>query len=172
MISVKEVLPQCGLFIFLMLFCVSSEAQTANHLMVGVGALYERGLDATVAFEHETENSNAWEYFANGYLQYKKDPEAGHITKQSFWHNYHTWSVGIAYKPCVVRGRNHHGNVRIGASGGSDSDHFVGGVHVGYEHTYYIQHGWALFWQVKEDVMFRADDHFRTGVALGVKIPM
>lgn len=147
-------------------------AQTENHITVGVGALYERGLDATVAYEHETQYRNAWEYFANGYIQYKKDPEAGHITKDSFWKNYRTWSLGVAYKPCVVRGRNHHGNVRIGASGGSDQDHFIAGAHLGYEHTYFLQKGWALYWQIKEDVIFRADDRFRTGVAVGIKIPM
>ena len=79
---------------------LTANAQTnSNHLMFGVGALYEKGLDATIAYEH---GSN--------------------------------WHLGIVYKPCVNRGRNHHGNVRIGASGGSDLHDFVGGVHLGYEH--------------------------------------
>ena len=50
------------------------------------------------------------------YVKYKEDPTVGHITSDSFWHNYNTWDVGIAYKPCVARGRNHHGNLRFGVS--------------------------------------------------------
>ena len=93
-------------------------SSNVNHLNLAVGALYERGLDATISYEHETRYHHAWEYFANGYIQWAEDPDAGHVTKQSFWHNYFTYSIGIAYKPCVVRGRNHHGNLRIGVSGG------------------------------------------------------
>lgn len=149
-----------------------ASAQTDRHVMVGIGALYEHGLDATLSFEKEDGDGNAWEFFANGYLKYEKDPDAGHYTKDSFWKSYNTWALGVAYKPCVTHGRNHKGNVRIGASGGSDKSKFVSGIHVGYEHTYYLSGGWALFWQVKEDVMFHAEDRFRTGVELGIKVPM
>ena len=45
----------------LSLFVVTkAHAQTNdNHLMVGVGALYEKGLDATIAYEHGTKYHNA-----------------------------------------------------------------------------------------------------------------
>ena len=77
-----------------------ANAQTnSNHLMFGVGALYEKGLDATIAYEHGSKYHNAWEYFATGYLQYDDDPNAGHVTKKSFWHNYNSWHLGIVYKP-------------------------------------------------------------------------
>lgn len=159
----------------LLFFCgMKGYAQTNNnHLMVSVGALYERGLDASIAYEHGTKYHNAWEYFATYYIQYDDDPEAGHITKKSFWNNYNSWHIGIAYKPCVNRGRNHHGNVRIGASGGSDLHDFVAGIHVGYEHTFALKHGWELFFRVKEDIVIpRSGDLFRTGVALGFKLPL
>lgn len=143
-----------------------------NHLLFSMGALYERGVDATIAYEHGSKYHNAWEYFAIGYLKYAEDPNAGHITKQSFWHTYNSWHVGICYKPCVNRGRNHHGNARLGASGGSDRHEFVGGIHVGYEHTYALKHGWELFFQVKEDVIIKGEDLFRTGVSLGIKLPL
>ena len=144
------------LFLIVAAMGMTAHAQTnSNHLMMGVGMLYERGLD-----------------FATGYLQYDDDPDAGHVTKKSFWHNYNSWHLGIAYKPCVNRGRNHHGNLRIGASGGSDLHDFVGGVHVGYEHSYALRYGWQLFFQVKEDVVIRGEDLFRTGLAVGVKVPL
>lgn len=150
----------------------SAQSSNQNRLMLGCGALYERGFDATVAYEHETKYHHAWEYFATGYLKYRDDPAAGHVTEKSFWDSYNTWHVGIAYKPCVSRGRNHHGNARLGVSGGSDRHRFVGGIHVGYEHSYALRYGWQLFFQVKEDVVIWGEDLFRTGLAVGVKVPL
>ena len=89
-----------------------------------------------------------------------------------FWHSYNIWNVGLAYKPCVTRGRNHHGNIRIGVSGGSDLHKFVGVGSLGYEHTFNLYNGWSVFFQVKEDVTMRGKDLFRTGGAIGVKIPL
>lgn len=143
-----------------------------NHIMLGVGCSYPRGLETVISYEHETEYHNAWEYFATGYLKYEKDPSAGHVTNDSFWHSYNTWTVGIAYKPCVTRGRNNHGSFRIGASCGSDLNKVIGVGHIGYEHTYNLYHGWSVFFQVKEDVVIRGKDTFRTGVFLGVKVPL
>lgn len=156
----------------IMLFSTVQAQTNDNHLLLSVGALYERGLDATIAYEHGSKYHNAWEYFATGYVQYDDDPDAGHITKKSFWHNYNSWHLGIAYKPCVTRGRNHHGNLRIGASGGSDTHDFVGGVHVGYEHTYALKNGWELFFQVKEDAIINSGMDWRTGISLGCKLPL
>lgn len=149
-----------------------AQSANSNRLLLGAGVLYERGLDATVAVEHETRYHNMWEFFANGYLKWDEDPEAGHITKKSFWDNYNTWCLGVAYKPCVSRGRNHFGNLRLGAGGGSDLHEFIGLVTLGYEHTYCLRGGWCLFFQVKEDVTICAKDLFRTGVEIGVKVPL
>lgn len=167
---------QLFLSFFVALLCgisATAQAQTnINHLMIGAGALYENGLDATVAVEHSTRYHTAWEYFATYYIKYADDPAAGHITQHSFWHNYNSWHIGAAYKPCVTRGRNHHGNLRLGVSVGSDLSKVVGGVHVGYEHTYALKRGWELFFQVKEDAVFKGEDMFRTGVAVGIKAPL
>ena len=123
--------------------------QNSDRISLGFGCLYERGLDVTLSYEYETKYHNAWEYFANG-----------------------SYGFGFAYKPCVARGRNHHGNMRIGASAGSDTDRFLGGIHLGYEQNYTLRHGWKLFWQVKTDVMIKGEDLFRTGIVLGVKLPV
>lgn len=160
-------------FFLFSLFGVSAMGQGhGNHLTVGIGASYPKGFEATLAYEHEMNYHNAMEYFANYYIQYETDPEAGYVTKKSFWHNYNIWNVGFAYKPCVTRGRNHHGNIRIGVSGGSDLHKFVGVGSLGYEHTFNLYNGWSVFFQVKEDVTMRGKDLFRTGGAIGVKIPL
>lgn len=115
------------LFLLLCLSFISTEMNAqanSNRISLGIGALYERGFDFTIGVEHETKHHNAWEYFANGYIKYAKDPRVGHITKDSFWKHYRTWGVGAAYKPCVVRGKNHYGNIRFGGSIGSDTNEF------------------------------------------------
>lgn len=148
----------------------SSYAQDgSNRISLGTGVLYERGLDLTLSYEHETKYHNAWEYFGNVYMKWDECASCGHVCPDSFWKNYRTYDFGIAYKPCVVRGRNNHGNVRIGASVGSDTDKVIGGIHVGYEHSYALRYGWQIFWQVKTDIMIKGLDTFRTGAALGIK---
>lgn len=138
----------------------------------GVGLLYENGLDATLSYERENAYHNAWEFFANGYLKWDKCASCGHVCPDSFWKNYRSWSIGAAYKPCVVRGRNHHGSFRFGGSLGSDTHRVLGGVHAGYEHNYRLRGGWQVYWQVKSDLMIKGKDLFRTGIVLGVKLPV
>lgn len=145
----------------------------SNRLSLGVGALYERGVDVTLSWDHETKYHNAWEYFVNGYVKWDKCDDCGHVCTQSFWKNYRTWSVGAAYKPCVARGKNNYGNIRIGASAGSNTDDFIGGIHVGYEHNYCLRGGWQLYMLVKCDAMIpNREDLFREGAQIGVRCPL
>ena len=119
--------------------------QNSDRISLGFGCLYERGLDVTLSYEYETKYHNAWEYFANGYIKWNECASCGHVCPESF---------------C------------IGASAGSDTDRFLGGIHLGYEQNYTLRHGWKLFWQVKTDVMIKGEDLFRTGIVLGVKLPV
>lgn len=168
--------------VMLLMIVTSANAQSnTNFINVDLGANILRGVEASIAYEHGTKYHNAWEYFLTYHVSYDTDPECGHITKESFWHNFNTVHFGVVYKPCVTRGRNNHGNVRIGASVGSnvnsalqDFDGFIGGIHVGYEHSFTLYHGWEMFFQIKEDVMIpkRNGELFRTGAAVGFKIPL
>ena len=144
----------------------------SDRIMFGAGALYEKGFDVTLSWEHETEHHNAWEYFLNAYLKYADDPLAGHVTSDSFWNNYNTWSGGVAYKMCVVRCKNSYGTIRLGGSIGSDTYDFKGWINLGYEHDYALRHGWQLFWQVKTDFGIGTKDLLRSGVVLGIKVPL
>lgn len=128
-----------------MCLAFSANAQrNSGRLSLGVGLLYRNGMDVTFSYEHEMNYRHAWEFFANGYLQWAECGPCGHICPESFWRNYRTYGFGVAYKPCVVRGRNHYGNLRIGASAGSDTKKFLGGLHFGYEHNYVLRSGWTL----------------------------
>lgn len=152
---------------------MESHAQTfSNHIGLGVGALYERGFDVTLFVEHETRNHNVWEYFINGYVKYAEDKDAGHITTDLFWNTYRTWGVGVTYKPCVYIGKNNYGNLRLGGSVGSDTNECVGWVDAGYEHDFVLYNGIRLFCQIKTDIAINGLDQFRTGVSVGIKVPI
>lgn len=156
---------------FLMAVAVNAQSHT-DRIMLGGGLLYERGVDATISVEHETKNHNAWEYYLNGYVKYEDDPEAGHITQHSFWRSYRTWGGGVAYKPCVVRGRNHYGCLRLGASLGSDTHEFMGWCSPGYEHNFVLKNGFHIYFQIKSDLCINGKDLFRSGAVIGIKIPV
>lgn len=164
--------------VLLAVVAAMAKAQTySDHINLGVGAYYERQLDGTFAYEHETKYHNSWEYFFNYSIKYDKDEEAGHYTKKSFWHSYNAWGLGIACKPCINRGRNHHGNLRLGASLGGAKEYegeskFHGDLHLGYEHSYQLRQGWHLYWQAKTDMSINGKDLLRVGVALGIKLPL
>lgn len=88
-----------------------------------------------------------------------------------FWNNYNTCGPGVAYKPCVIRVENSHRNFHIGGSRSSDRHHVLGGIHVGYEHNYFLCDRWKLFWRVKSDLMIECKVLFQIGVVIGLKLP-
>ena len=161
---------------FIMLAVITAGSVRAqsgtDRLSISTGLLYERGLDLTLSYEHETRHHTAWEFFVNGYVKWDECASCGHICPQSMWHGYRTWAVGAAWKPCVIRGRNSNGNLRLGASAGSDTHEAMGVFHVGYEHSYTLHHGLRLFWQVKTDLTLNAEDLLRSGAVIGLKIPL
>ena len=94
--------------------------KVADASRLAQGLLYKNGMDITLAYEHEMNYRHMWEFFVNGYLQWAECASCGHICPESFWRNYRSYGFGVAYKPCMTRGRNHYGSLRIGASAGSD----------------------------------------------------
>ena len=133
------------LMIFVAVLAVSATAFAGDRdgrVSFGIGLLYENGLDATLSYERENAYHNAWEFFANGYLKWDKCASCGHVCPDSFWKNY------------------------------SDTHRVLGGVHAGYEHNYRLRGGWQVYWQVKSDLMIKGKDLFRTGIVLGVKLPV
>ena len=105
-------------------------------------------------------------------------------------------SNGTNAHPAVISVRNHSGRITgvtdsvsptslvwrvvatimaMSVSGhrpGSDTNRFLGGIHLGYEHNYVLRGGWRLFCQVKTDLMIKGEDLFRTGIVLGIKLPL
>lgn len=82
--------------LLLMLVCMgiatNAHAQrNSGRLSLGVGLLYENGMDVTLAYEHEMNYRHAWEFFANGYLKWAECGSCGHVCPESFWRNYRTY---------------------------------------------------------------------------------
>ena len=89
-----------------MCLAVGANAQRGSgRLSLSAGLLYKNGLDVTLAYEHEMNYRHAWEFFANGYLQWAECESCKHVCPKSFWQNYRTYGFGVAYKPCVTKGR-------------------------------------------------------------------
>ena len=52
-------------------FAITGKAQSnSDRLSLGVGCLYQNGLDLTLSYEHEGKYHHAWEFFANGYIKW------------------------------------------------------------------------------------------------------
>ena len=113
----------------------ASAQRNTGRLSLGAGLLYRNGMDLTLAYEHQTNYYNPWEFFANGYLHWKDCETFRHICPESFWRNYRTYGFGVASTPCLVRGQNNYGHLLLEVSGGSDTKRFLGGIHLGYEHN-------------------------------------
>ena len=160
-------------FFATIVFVMNGKAQgNRERLSLGVGCLYQNGLDLTLSYEHEGKYHHTWEVFVNGYLKRDECKSCGHTCPKSFWKNYRSYGFGVSYKSRVVRRRDHHGNVRVGASAGSDTKRSLNGIHLGYEHNYVLRGGWQLFCQLKTDLMIKGEDLFRAGIVLGVKLPL
>lgn len=151
----------------------SVNAQSRSHRIdLGVGYSYKSGLAATMAYEHETRYYHTFEFGLDAYLQWAECPSCGRICPDSFWNSYNTFSGFGVWKPCVLRKKNSHGNIRLGASFGTDREKFVAGILIGYERNYAITNGWVFYWQIRSDLMINAKDLFRPGLTIGVKFPI
>ena len=64
-------------------FMNASAQRNSGRLSLGVGLLYENGMDVTLAYEHEMNYRHAWEFFANGYLKWTECKSCGHICPES-----------------------------------------------------------------------------------------
>ena len=103
--------------IILMLACMcvfmnASAQRNSGRLSLGVGLLYENGMDVTLAYEHEMNYRHAWEFFANGYLKWTECKSCGHICPESFWRNYRgAWTQPLRQLAYRSFGRERHEQV-------------------------------------------------------------
>lgn len=143
-----------------------------RHLGLSAGVMYPRIFSATLHFDKETRYHNAFEAYADYFCQWDKCPTCNKVCSESFWKNRYGLSFGAAYKPCVNRGRNSFGRVRIGADLGTNTRNFVLGVELGYEYVWTLRNGMQMALIQKNEVNFWAKPVFKNGLQIGVRIPM
>ncbi len=156
-----------------MCLAVGAYAQRGSgRLSLGAGLLYKNGLDVTLAYEHEMNYRHAWEFFANGYLKWRSANPASMYARNL------SGGITVPTDSAWLTNPASRGDATIteasesGLRAGSDTNKFLAGLHFGYEHNYVLRAGWTLYWQVKGDVMIKGADVLRTGVALGIKLPI
>ena len=154
-------------------FVVNANAQrNSGRLSFGVGLLYENGMDMTLAYEHEMNYRHAWEFFSQwlykmGRMRLMRPclpgiflAELSHLRlRRGLQALCGAWTQPLRQSAYRSFGREQY-------------EKFLAGIHVGYEHNYVLRSGWTLYWQVKSDMMIKGADLLRTGVVLGVKLPI
>lgn len=137
----------------------------SNRIGAALGLSFRPSAEMTLFWEHETSYHNAWEVFAEGALQLSQLSQA--------WDRNARWAVGAAWKPCLYRGRNRYGSVRIGASLGAAPESFQATLLVGWQQSYALRGGWQLYWQAGACVTVpRWDGLLHAGGSIGIKLPV
>ena len=142
------------------------------HLGIQSGLSYPRILDFKLMVTKETRYHDAYEFFAEYFTQWNDCNLCGKVCKETFWKSRYALSVGGAYKPCVKRGRNSFGRLRVGADLGTNTRHFMLGVELGYEHVWTLRSGVQIVFEQKNEFNFWAKPTFINGFTAGVRLPI
>lgn len=145
--------------LLLTFFTLQLRAQNGyTRLSISGGLLHKDAATATIALEFGKEYHSYTEVFADVY----KNNEDGSKN----------YLAGAAYKPNITRSRNTYLNFRAGAGIGSDTDHVIGGLQLGFEGGYIFPRNFVLMLHQKNEAVLGADHPLRTGLLLGVKISL
>lgn len=142
-----------------------SYAGDNEHITVSAGFLFPSSLNATIGYEYQTFNGNAYEAFA------ELGDHWQHPVCHRFWKGYY-WDGGVQYKYQLKRLKN--GNFRVfgGVQFGAVSTEFFMGIRAGFEYNYIFANNWEFTVTQLNTVNFFHGDTFRNGLMVGVKIPL
>lgn len=151
-------------FLITMGLCLNMKAGESERVAVNAGYMLPNTIYATVGYEKDMRNGNAFEIFGELGDQWQ------HPTCHRFWKGYY-WDGGANYKYALRRFKN--GNFRIfgGCQLGSVQTKFFLGVRAGFEYNYVFANNWVLSVQQLNTVNFIHGRTFRNGISIGVKIP-
>ncbi|GHT53638.1 hypothetical protein FACS189451_03810 [Bacteroidia bacterium] len=137
---------------------------------VAGGWQFDKTFNAVIALEKEIKYHNSYELYFDLANAYTFAPD-GKIYSNTFW-KYPSILGGLAYKPTLLRGKNTSLKMRGGAALGVNKNGFECGIDLGLEYSYSFKNRWKIFVWQKNDVVFWTRDHWRTGILIGVKIPI
>lgn len=139
---------------------------------IHVGVAYPRIFNATLTYEKERAYHHAVEAYVDYFTQWSTCPTCDKVCRDTFWKQHYGLGVGLAYKPCVSRGKNTFSRFRFGADVGTCTRSFAAGLEVGYEWIYTLENRLQVVLQEKSEVTFWNKPRFKNGVLVGVRIPL
>lgn len=136
-----------------------------THFTANVGMMAPYTIDATLGYEHPIGFGHAIEGYLEGGNHWQKP------ICHRFWKGYF-WDGGAAYKHRVARFKN--GNLRVlgGVDCGMVGQRIFFGIEAGIEYNYVLSNNWVLNIKGRTCVNFLNGDKFRTGIFIGLKIPL
>lgn len=142
-----------------------------------LGAFFQKSFNGILELEFEGRYYHSWNVyldFCNTYRYCQNDHT--YFCEETFW-DYQTFAIGVAYKHELARWRNTNLKARIGFDLGADyckkdNYSFYMSAEVGFELSYTLKSRVQLCLIQKNDFCFFTRDHFKNGLAIGLKIPL
>lgn len=168
--------------LWLMLNGLGAKAQSGyTYFNVSGGYLFKplNGLTGTISLEFASKYHNSFEIFAEGYRSKYKQVNTyvvDTVTKRTVTdinnkirQNY---LLGFVYKPLITRSKNTTVRFKMGSGFGSNGKDFIVAPQAGFEISEALSGGVELMLQQNNSYVFWDVQHWRSGAALGIKIPI
>lgn len=132
------------------------------------GYLYKplNGLTGSISIEFAHKYHSSFDLFAEGYINRYKETETNteRVTRQNYL-------LGFAFKPLITRSKNTSFRLKLGSGFGSNGSDFIIAPQAGFELSQALNGGFEIMVQQNNSYVFWDTQHWRSGVALGFKIP-
>lgn len=136
-----------------------------DHITANVGIMAPYTLDATVGYEFPMGTDGQFEIYG----------EAGNHWQtpvcHRFWKGWF-WDGGALYKHKITHLKNGSLKALGGVQTGMTRQKYFLGCELGFEYEYIFANNWVLSVRQKNTVNFFNGDKFRSGVMVGIKIPL
>ncbi len=152
-----------------------------QYLNLGIGYLDKpnHGLTGSIAMEFMGKYLNSWEvYVQASKLSYAQtnstitDSLSSKISTTIKQQTNYNYTAGLIYKHLVLRSRNTCLRIKGGLGVGSDTNSLIIETIAGFELSKTLKGGFELVLQQNNGYVFHSNQSWRSGFALGFKIPL
>lgn len=140
------------------------------NLTLSGGFLHKKTINTVIALEFNRKYHNAFEVYIDMENSYKTPIKK--ILSKSTLISYPSIGVGAVWKPTAYTWKNAVLRYRIGGDIGANKKNFQASIELGLEYSYYLKNGISLFLNQKNEFTFWNRNHFRTGINIGLKVPI
>lgn len=159
---------------FFCLYAADESFGDGNHYVhASVGYAYKKTFGTFVGFEWERKYYHAWEAYIDLTTTYITCPIDNTMwCTYAFW-NYKNATIGLAYKPALVRWKNSNLRGRVGVDMGMNQrEKYTISLDFGIEYAYSFPNRIQICFTQKNDVQFLNRYHFKSGLYVGIKVPV